>query len=96
MLDAKRIKHKALKRLVERNETKGLRQEWLARIKRILAALNAATSPEELNVPGNKWHILKGDRNGTYSVLVSKNWRITFKWDDEGPFEINLEDYHGN
>jgi len=26
---------------------------------------------------------------------VNRNWRITFKWDDAGPFDVDLEDYHG-
>jgi plasmid maintenance system killer protein len=32
----------------------------------------------------------------TYSVTVSRNWRVTYRWDDKGPFDIDLEDYHGD
>jgi proteic killer suppression protein len=39
--------------------------------------------------------MLTGDRRGTYSVWVSANWRVTFRWDEEGPLDVNLEDYHG-
>ena len=95
MLDHSKIRHRGLKRLVQSGGEKGIRPDWRRKTKRILAALNVAVSPEELNLPGFGWHKLKGNRNNTYSVLVSRNWRIAFKWDDEGPFDIDLEDYHG-
>jgi len=96
MLDPGKIINRKLRRLVEHADESGIRPDWLPKTKRILASLNAAISPEELNLPGFGWHRLKGDRAGTYSVLVSRNWRITFKWDHEGPYDIDLEDYHGS
>jgi proteic killer suppression protein len=68
---------------------------WHRKLTRILAALNAATHPAELDIPGLKFHTLTGDRKGTYSVWMTGNWRVTFKWDDDGPFAVNLEDQHG-
>ena len=96
MLDARKINSRKLRRLVERGDESGIRPDWLPKTKRILAMLHAAASPEELNLPGYGWHKLKGDRSDTYSVVVSKNWRITFKWDRDGPYDIDLEDYHGS
>ena len=68
---------------------------WHAKVRRILAALNIAAHPGELDMPGFRFHMLTGDRRGTYSVWVSANWRVTFRWDEEGPLDVNLEDYHG-
>lgn len=96
MLEADRIRSKGLKVLVTKGDRSKIRPEWIGKVERILAALNVAVSPEELNMPGMRWHQLKGDRQGTYSVLVSKNWRITFRWDHHGPFDVDLEDYHGD
>lgn len=96
MLDTGRIKNKNLKRLVSEDDARGIQESWLPRVKRILAALNVATSPAELDVPGWHWHQLKGNRKGVYSVRVTGNWRITYKWDDDGPFHVDLEDYHGS
>jgi proteic killer suppression protein len=64
------------------------------RIRRILAALNAAQRPEDMDIPGNKFHALKGDRKGDYAVWVTGNWRITFAWDDRDAVNVDLEDDH--
>jgi proteic killer suppression protein len=95
MLDASKIKCKKLRRLCQRGDERGIRADWLPRIKRILSALNVASGPDELNMPSYGWHKLKENRKDTFSVIVSKNWRITYKWSDHGPYDVNLEDYHG-
>lgn len=94
MLEPSRIKSKALRRLFENGEEKGVRPDWLPKVKRVLAALNVAVSPDELNLPSFGWHRLKGDRADTWSVIVSRNWRITYRWSEEGPFDVDLEQYH--
>lgn len=94
MLEAGKTRSRELKRLVAHGDERGIRPEWRKKVKRILAALNAATHPTELDLPGMKWHELKGDRRGTFSCLVSHNWRITYKWDADGPYDVDLEDYH--
>ncbi len=47
-----------------------------------------------MNLPGYKFHGLKGDRKGTYAVSVSGNWRITFRFAEGDAVDVNLEDYH--
>lgn len=94
MVSSKRIKSKLL-RLFWCGDQSKVHADWRGRIRRILAALHAAVSPEELNIPGYRWHMLKGNRQGEFSVSVSGNWRITYKWDQQGPYDIDLEDYHG-
>lgn len=95
MLRSSRIKCKKLKRFVVKGDESKIRPEWRRRVERILNALDVAVHPAELDVPGYRWHELSGDRKGTFSVLVSHNWRITFRWDLQGPFDVDLEDYHG-
>ncbi len=95
MLDPSRIKSKDLRRLLTKGEAQGIRADWRRKVEKILGALNVMTSPVELNIPGYGFHELKGDRKGTFSVTVSRNWRITFKWDEHGPYDVDLEDYHG-
>lgn len=95
MLTPRRIKDKALRRLYTDDDASGLNANWVPRLKRILAALNTICAPDEMNLPGYSFHQLKGDRKGTYALLVTRNWRVTFEWDSEGPLNVNLEDYHG-
>jgi toxin HigB-1 len=96
MIDPARIRSNALKRFRTRGDASKLRPDWIGRVRRILSALNVAVSPEELRYPSPGWHQLTGDRAGTYSVTVSRNWRLTYRWDEDSPFDIDLEDYHGS
>ena len=64
------------------------------RVRQILLALDAATAPQALNLPGLRFHALKGRERGRYAVWASGNWRITFGWDGEDVINVDLEDYH--
>lgn len=62
----------------------------------MIAYLLAIDSAEELHVPPN-WgaHMLTGDRAGTWSLIVTKNWRMTFRITEESMIaDMDLEDYH--
>lgn len=59
----------------------------------ILDQLDAATKPEDMNIPGNNFHALRG-KPKRYSVHVNGNWCITYEWDGNAPIRVNLEDYH--
>ena len=56
--------------------------------------LDAVARPEDMALPGYAFYPLKGDRKNTYSVSVSGNWRITFKFVEGDATDVNLEDYH--
>jgi proteic killer suppression protein len=64
------------------------------RVRRILLALDAATAPEAMNLPGFKFHGLRGEDRGRYSVWASGNYRITFSFDGIDAVDVDLEDYH--
>ena len=64
------------------------------RIARILDALRNAGTPGDVDAPGFFLEPLKGNRAGTWSVRVTANWRLTFRWEDGDPTDIDLEDYH--
>jgi proteic killer suppression protein len=90
----KSFKSKALKDFAETGNAAKLPVQNEARVRRILLVLNAATFPIHMNVPGFKFHELKGDRKGEYAVWVSGNYRITFGFDGEDAVDVNIEDYH--
>ncbi|MBW6509213.1 MAG: type II toxin-antitoxin system RelE/ParE family toxin [Desulfuromonadales bacterium] len=60
----------------------------------MLAALDAASSLEELNFPGYRLHPLKGNLQGYYSLWVSGNWRVTFRFIDQNVELLDYQDYH--
>jgi len=60
----------------------------------ILAALDSSHEIDDMNVPGFKLHPLKGKLKGVWSVSVSGNWRITFKFENGNAHLVNYEDYH--
>ena len=60
----------------------------------MLTALQDARSPRNLDLPGWRPHQLKGDRRGQWSVRVSGNWRIVFRFADGEAVDVDLIDYH--
>jgi proteic killer suppression protein len=64
------------------------------RIERRLDALDRASRPEDMNIPGFDFHGLSGSRKGTYSVHVNGPWCITFGWDEADAVDVDLENYH--
>jgi proteic killer suppression protein len=60
----------------------------------MLDRLDASTQAQDMDLPGYKFHALKGDRKGEFAVSVTGNWRITFEFSGEDVINVNLEDYH--
>jgi proteic killer suppression protein len=88
------FRHKGLRRLFEKGETKGVRHDQLQKIENILAVLNRARMPEELAIPGFRLHPLKGDRKGLWAVTVRANWPIVFHFENGNAEDADLIDYH--
>jgi proteic killer suppression protein len=63
------------------------------KVRRQLTALDAAAKPEDMNLPGWRFHGLEGDPK-RYAVDVSGNYRLTWGWDDPDAVDVDLEDYH--
>ena len=89
------FKDKQLKRFHEKGSAKGIPAEDAENISDILDALDAATKPSDMKIPGLDFHELKGDRKGQYAVTIRANWRIVFEWKDGQPVKVRREDYHG-
>lgn len=88
------FKNKALERLFKEGNAKGIPKELEKRIRVRLEVIDAAQIIDDLKIPGYDLHQLKGDRQGTWSIKVSGNWRITFKFKNNNASDIDLEDYH--
>lgn len=90
----KNFKHKGLERFFLTGSKAGIQAAHVRKLRLILGRLHASTSPRDMNLPGLYLHELKGEREGTWSVRVSGNWRLTFTFDGQDASDINLEDYH--
>lgn len=88
------FKDKGLRRFAEKGDTSKLSVQKADRITRLLTRLDLATTPAEMNLPGWRFHELTGERKGVFSVTVSGNWRLTFRWDGLDAIDVDLEDYH--
>ena len=88
------FRHKGLERYFVSGDQRKIDARHAHRITRILDRLDAATRPEDLDLPGFDFHPLKRARKGTFSVSVSGNWRITYRHEAGDAIDANLEDYH--
>lgn len=55
---------------------------------------NASDLKDLLAPPGNRLEMLKGDRAGQHSIRINEQWRICFVWKTDGPYEVEIADYH--
>lgn len=79
----------------QREQTRKLDEKTQRLALRKLLILDAADALNDLRVPpGNRLEKLRGDRAGTYSIRVNRQWRICFRWTAAGPEEVELVYYH--
>ena len=88
------FRHKGLAKFFATGSRAGIQATHADRLRLILAALNAAVAPGDMGLPGLKLHPLKGTRSGTWSVSVSGNWRVTFRFSGKDAVDVDYEDYH--
>ena len=90
----KSFKHKGLERFYIRGTTAGIQAAHSNKLRLILSNLDQAESPDDMDLPGLRLHELRGDRKGIWSLSVSGNWRVTFRFNGRDPEIVNYEDYH--
>ena len=88
------FRHKGLKLLFEKGERRKVQSEYADKIERILARLEEASETGNMDLPGFRLHPLKGDLAGFWSVTVSGNWRVIFRFDGGHASDVDLIDYH--
>jgi proteic killer suppression protein len=88
------FRHKGLERFFLKGTKSGIQARHASKLRLILGRLNVSTSPKDMNLPGLFLHPLSGDMKDIWSVRVSGNWRVTFRFDDGDAEIVNYEDYH--
>ena len=88
--------HKGLRRYIEDDDASGLQPAVVTKVQSVVSFLQDMEAEEELRTePSWKAHMLTGNRKGTWSLFVTKNWRMTFRIDrDEIEIiDLDYEDY---
>jgi toxin HigB-1 len=91
------VLHRGLRRFIQHNDASGLAPAVVERVRNILTFLQEMEDARELrDIPIWKAHQLTGDRKGTWSLTVTRNWRITFRIDqiEREILDLDYEDYH--
>ena len=88
------FRHRGLKRLYQHNDRSGIGSTMLRRVEEILSILDVTEAITELDIPGYRLHPLTGPLKGYWSVRVTGNWRIVFRFEDGAVWDVDLLDYH--
>ncbi len=88
------FKHKGLERFFSKGTKSGVQAAHVSKLRLILSRLHASVAPKDMDLPGLYLHQLKGSSRGIWSVRVSGNWRVTFRFDGPDAIDVNYEDYH--
>ena len=86
--------HKGLEKYYSKGITSGNQKKHEKKLRLILTNLDQATVPDDMDLPGLYMHKLKGDRKDVWSVRVSGNWRVTYRFVGQDVEIVNYEDYH--
>ena len=90
----KSFRHRGLQRLYERGDRSRINPTLVDKVETALGLLDVAETPTAVNLPGYRLHPLRGDLRGFWSIRVSGNWRIIFRFDDRDVCDVDLVDYH--
>ncbi len=88
------FRHKGLKLFYETGSKAGIVADHAKRLRVLLARLDAASKPEDMNLPGARLHPLSGEWRGYWAVNVSGNWRLIFRFEGAEAHDVDYRDYH--
>ena len=92
----KSFKNNGLKRLYKKDDRRRVNPQHADKLLRILDRLDVSVAPLDMRLPGYQLHPLKGNLDGNWSVWVSGNWRVTFRFDGPDVYDVDYIDYHGD
>jgi proteic killer suppression protein len=86
--------HKGLEKFYTSGSKAGIQARHAPKLRRILGLLDAASKPDDVNLPGFRLHPLAGKQKGFYSVWVNGNWRVILRFVGEDVELVDYLDYH--
>jgi proteic killer suppression protein len=90
----KTFRHRGLERFFRAGSKAGIQPKHAARLRLQLGRLDAATGAIDMNLPGWRWHPLKGELAGHWAVWVDENWRLTFSFQGQNAVLVDYRDCH--
>jgi proteic killer suppression protein len=90
----KSFRHRGIEQFFRSGSKAGIQPKHAEKLRRQLFALDNATQPQDMNAPGWRLHLLRGDLADHWSVDVSGNWRLTFKFEGNDAILVDYHDYH--
>lgn len=88
------FRHRGLQRFFETGSKAGIQPKHAGRLRLQLGRLDAASGPEDMNLPGWRLHPLRGDLSGHWAVWADENWRLTFRFVGTDAEVVDYQDYH--
>ena len=88
------FRHKGLENFHYDGSKKGIQPKHVDKLADVLDILEAATTVQDLNFPGSGLHPLLPRKDNRWAITVSRNWRITFRFEKGDVYEVDYEDYH--
>jgi proteic killer suppression protein len=88
------FRHRGLQRLFNRGDRSKIRPDLMDKVERVLARPDASAGPKDMDAPGFGLHAMMGDRKGFWSVVVSRNWRVIFRFEGTDACDVDFVDYH--
>lgn len=88
------FRHKGLEAFFRTGSRAGIQSVHAARLRELLTALNVARGPHDMGRPSWRLHPLAGGRTGFHAVTVQANWRLVFRFVDDGVELVDYLDYH--
>jgi proteic killer suppression protein len=88
------FRHKGIEKFFLTGSKAGIQPSHARRLNEQLTVLNAATRPEQMNIPGWQLHALTSSLAAHWAVSVNGNWRLTFRFDGEDAILVDYQDYH--
>ena len=88
------FRHKGIEKFFLTGSKAGIQPNHALKLEDQLSALNIATKPEQMRIPGWQFHALKGELIRNWAVSVNGNWRLTFTFEGEDAILVDCQDYH--
>jgi proteic killer suppression protein len=88
------FRHKGIEKFFLTGSKAGIQPSHASKLEDQLSALNVATKPSQMNIPGWRFHAMSANLAGHWAISVNGNWRLRFTFEDEDAVLVDYQDYH--